>query len=273
MTKNLKGLAIVAVAAIAMCAFTLPAQAQFGKLGKSLGKAAKNAGNAVAAVAGDMAMDVAANKVSTKVVEWMDKNNTVLADDNAYVKRLSNLVSKNYTEVDGLMLNYKVYENAEINLLGTADGSIRVYTGMMDALEDDELLAVIAVQIGHIASKNTRDALMKVASGDNATKASTAQLEKLLSLSGEKLGTIVNEFLQVPYTEEQGKAADTFAYDLLTKKGNNAGALATVLEKFAAMEAADANAENDENAEVSGAAKYNAVNTSSSVRASIVSSK
>lgn len=272
MTKMFKKSAIVAVAAIAMCAFTLPAQAQFGKLGKSLGKAAKNAGNAVAAVAGDMAMDMAANKVSTKVVEWMDNNNTVLPDDNAYVKRLNDLVAKNYTEVDGLILNYKVYENAEINLLGTADGSIRVYTGMMDALEDDELLAVIAIQIGHIANKNTRDALMKVATGDNATKASTAQLEKVLSFSGEKLGTIVNEFLQVPYTEEQGKAADTFAYNLLTKNGGNASALASVLKKFAAMEEADAKAENDENAEYSGASKYNAVNTSSSVRASLISS-
>lgn len=273
MTKMLKKTAVVAIAAIAMCAFTLPAQAQFGKLGKSLGKAAKNAGNAVVAVAGDMAMDVAANKVSTKVVEWMDKNNTVLPEDNAYVKRLNDLVAKNYTEVDGLLLNYKVYENAEINLLGTADGSIRVYSGMMDALEDDELLAVIAIQIGHIASKNTRDALMKVATGDNATKASTAQLEKVLSLSGEKLGTVVNELLQVPYTEDQGKAADTFAYDLLTKNGNDAKAMVSVLEKFAAMEVADAEVENSENAEYSGAAKYNAVNTASSVRASLIDSK
>lgn len=273
MTKMIKKSALVAVAALAMCAFALPAQAQFGKLGKSLGKAAKDAGGAVANVAGDMAMDAAANKVSTKVVEWMDKNNTVLADDNAYVTRLSKLVAKNYTSVDGLALNYKVYENAEINLLGTADGSIRVYSGMMDALNDDELLAVIAVQIGHIANKDTRDALMKVASGDNATKASTAQLEKLLSMSGEKVGTVVNELIQIPYSEDQSKAADTYAYDLLKTNKNNTSGLASALKKFAAMEAADAEAGEAEDAEFSGAAKYNAVNTSSSVRASLVSSK
>ncbi len=273
MTKMIKKSVMVAMAAVAMGLFVLPAQAQFGKLGKSLGKAAKDAGNAVAAAAGDMAMDAAATKVSTKVVEWMDKNNTVLADDNAYVTRLNNLVSKKYTTVDALALNYKVYENPEINLLGTADGSIRVYTGMMDALSDDELLAVIAVQIGHIANKDSRDALMKVADGDNASKASTAQLEKLLSLSGDKLGTVVNEFMQVPYTEDQSKSADTFAYDLLKKNGSNVAGLASALNKFAAMEAADTEAESAEDGEYSGAAKYNAVNVSSAVRASLISSK
>lgn len=273
MTKMIKKTALVAVAALAMCAFALPAQAQFGKLGKSLGKAAKDAGNAVANVAGDMAMDVAANKVSTKIVEWMDNNNTVLADDNAYVTRLSKLVAANYTSVDGLALNYKVYENAEINLLGTADGSIRVYSGMMDVLSDDELLAVIAVQIGHIANKDTRDALMKVASEDNATKASTAQLEKLLSMSGDKIGTVVNELIQVPYTDDQSKAADSYAVNLLKTNKSNISGLTSALQKFAAMATADAEAENSEDAEYSGAAKYNAVNTNSAVRASLVSSK
>ena len=270
MTKMIKKSVIVAIAAIAMGAFALPAQAQFGKLGKSLGKVAKDAGGAVTAAAGDMAKDAIANKVSTKVVEWMDNNNTVLADDNAYVTRLNKLVSKNYTSVDGLALNYKVYENAEINLLGTADGSIRVYSGMMDALNDDELLAVIAIQIGHIANKDTRDALMKVADGDNASKASTAQLEKLLSMSGDKLGTVVNELLQVPYTEDQSKTADTYAYDLLKKNGSKVAGLASALNKFAEMEAVDADSE--ETGEYSGASKYNTVNVSSSMRASLVSS-
>ena len=101
MSKSIFAVAI----AIAMCAIALPAHAKFGKIGKSLGKAAKSAGNAVAAVAGDAAMDMAANKVSTKVVEYMDKSNTVSAEDSEYTKRLNNLVAKNYAIVDGVAFN------------------------------------------------------------------------------------------------------------------------------------------------------------------------
>lgn len=269
----IKKTVLTAAVAVAMCAFALPAHAQFGKIGKSLGKAAKSAGDAVVAVAGDAAMDMAANKVSTKVVEYMDKSNTVSAEDSEYTKRLNNLVAKNYTTVDGVAFNYKVYENPEINLLGTADGSIRVYSGMMDALTDDELLAVISVQIGHVINKDTRNALMKVASEDNASNASAAQLEKMLSFSGDKLGTVVNELLQVPYTEDQNKAADSYAFDLLKKNSNTTEGLVSALKKFADMEAIDKAASEDETAEGSGAAKYTTVNGSSSLRASLISSK
>ncbi len=268
MTKKLF-LAVTLV--IAMCAVSLSANAQFGK---ALKKASKSVTKAVGDAAGDMASDIVADKVSEKIVEFMDENNTIAAEDTDYYKRLANLVEKDYISVDGLSLNYKVYENPEVNILATADGSIRVYTGMMDLLSDDELLAVISTQIGHIANKDVRDSLLKVASEDNATKASSAQLEKLLSLSGDKMGTVINELIQIPYTDDQNKKADTFAFDLLSKKGGSTDAIISSLEKFAELESADqAVSEEDEDGELSAAAKFIGVNSNNSLRASIISSK
>lgn len=265
-----KKVILASIMAIAMCALTLPANAQFGKAlknaGKSVTKAAKE-------VAGDMASDIAATKVSDKIVEFMDNNNNVVAEDSEYYKRLAYLVGKDYVSVDGLDLNYKVYENPEANILATANGNIRVYTGMMDLLEDDELLAVIAMQIGHIANKDTRDNLLKVATGGQAEKAGTAQLEKMLSFSGDKLGSIVNELIQVPYSDEQNQKADTYAYDLLKNKGANTGALSSVLAKFAQLEAADKEASESEDGELSAAAKFIGVNSNNSTRASLIRSK
>lgn len=260
------------VAIAAMCSLAAPAQAQFKNLGKSLSKAAKNAGNEVASAAGDMASDMAANKVSGKVAEFMDKNNTVSDANSDYSKRLTTLVKDKYTSVDGLTLNYKVYENAEANIIALSEGSIRVYSGMMDILSDDELLAVIATQIGHISNKDVRNNLMKVTSDDNTEKATGAQLEKMLAFSGDKLGSVINELLQVPYSDDQNKAADTYAYNLLKKSGNKTTGLVSALQKFAEMEATDATA--DENGtETSVAAKFIGVNSNNSMRASLVSSK
>ena len=258
-----KILILVAVFAVS----SLSVNAQFGKALKNAGKAvASTAGN----IAGDLAADAAANKVADNIVSYMDKSNVVSPDASAYTQRLASLVVTNYVLVDGLSLNYKVYENPEINILSCANGCIRVYSGLMDALTDDELVAVIANQIGHIANKDVRDALMKVASEDNATNATTAQLEKLLSLSGAKLGTVVNELLQIPYSEKQNKAADKYAADLLKKNGKSASALKAALNKFAEMEANDAKAANDDSIEWSPAYKYTRVNSGNAVRASIL---
>lgn len=263
--KNLLATLFVAI----MCVLTLPANAQFGK---ALKKAGKSVTKAVGDAAGDMAADMAANKVSVKIVEFMDKNSTIAGEDSEYYKRLAGLVASDYIEVEGLSLNYKVYENPEANIISTADGSIRIYSGMMDMLSDEELVAVIATQIGHIANKDVRDALLKVASEDNATKAGGAQLEKLLSFSGEKMGTVINELLQVPYTEEQNKKADLFAFNLLKEKGAGSEGLVSALRKFAELESADNSAEEEEG-ELSAAAKFIGVNSNNSLRASIISSK
>lgn len=265
MTKNYFSIALIALA----CVFAIPANAQLGRSLKNVGKSvAKSVGD----VAGDMAFDIAANKVSEKIVNFMDNNNTVASDDSEYYTRLANLVSSKYVSVDDMSLTYRIYESPEANIITMADGSIRVYTGMMDMLTDDELLAVISTQIGHLANKDVRDALLKVASEDNATKASGAQLEKMLSFSGDRLGSIVNELLQIPYTDEQNQKADAYAFNLLAKNGNDTEALVTALSKFAELEAADEEAAESEEGEFSAAAKFIGVKSNNAYRASLVSS-
>lgn len=254
------------VAAISATVFN--ANAQFGKSLKNVGK---SVGNAAANIAGDMAADVAANKVCDNIVGWMDTQNNVSADDSEYTKRLASIVG-NYTAVDGLALNYKVYENSEANILACANGCIRVYSGMMDVLTDDEMLAVVAEQIGHIVNKDARDNLMKVAKGNSATNATAAQLDKMLSMSGDKLGTVVNELIQVPYSDKQNEAADKYAVTFLKNNGKDASSLVSALEKFAAMEVNDEQAESDETITLSVANKYVKVNSNNAARAALVES-
>lgn len=272
---------------IAICIFTVPAQAQVKSLNKVAKKAAGNlkdaakdvadetstsaketaaemkssateAANDAAANAKEAAFDKTANKVSDKIVKWLDANNKNASD--SYTQRLNTLIGNKYISVDGLYLNYKVYQNSEANIIACADGSIRIYSGMMDLLSDDQLLGIIAVQIGHIKNKDARNSLLKVASIDNADKAAAAQLEKLLTLSGEKLGTIANELIQIPYTEKQNLAADQYAVNLLKNNGNNVDGLVSALNVFSNIE--------DNNLEGNVAEKYIKVNGNNEKRAS-----
>lgn len=223
----------------AMCVMSTPAQAQFKNLGKSLGKAAKDAGKSAQNMATEAATEMGANKASDKIIEFMDQNNTVLGDDSEYTTRLVAILGDNFKSVDGKELNVKVYENAEANILTLNNGSIRIYSGMMDLLTDDEIKALIALQAAQIKQGNVRENLLKVASGDNAEAAGGAQVEKMLSLSGDKLGSVINELIQYPYTAEQNKKADTYAKTYLEEQGGNADAFSSLLSKFTELQSVD----------------------------------
>ena len=51
-----------------------------------------------------------------------------------------------------MKLNYKVYEVVDINAFACGDGSIRVFSALMDLMDDDELMAVIGHEIGHVVT-------------------------------------------------------------------------------------------------------------------------
>ena len=85
----------------------------------------------------------------------MDAQNKVSPATSSYSKRLANL-TRGLTDVDGLPLNFKVYETKQVNAFACADGSVRVYSGLMDLLSDDEVLGVIGHEIGHVALKHSK---------------------------------------------------------------------------------------------------------------------
>jgi putative metalloprotease len=57
---------------------------------------------------------------------------------------------------DGRTFNFKVYLTREINAFAIADGSIRVFSGLMDLMNDRELLFVIGHEMGHVLQDHSR---------------------------------------------------------------------------------------------------------------------
>ncbi|MDE5841034.1 MAG: M48 family metalloprotease, partial [Muribaculaceae bacterium] len=86
-----------------------------------------------------------------------DAKNIVCGAADPYTKRLNNILS-GITNVEGIPLNFKVYKTNDINAFACADGSIRVYSGLMDVMSDDEVLGVIGHEMGHVAHQDTKNA-------------------------------------------------------------------------------------------------------------------
>ena len=87
-------------------------------------------------------------------VDWMDEHNPVLPEDNPYVQRLRKLVPEGITDADGIPLNFKVYHVTDINAFACPDGSVRVFSSLMDIMNDDELLGIIGHEIGHVLKRS-----------------------------------------------------------------------------------------------------------------------
>ena len=148
---------------IAMIAFVLlgmgmTASAQFGKkinLGKAL-QAGKDVVSAVTLSDADIA------NMSKEYMTWMDTHNPLTKPDTEYGKRLEKLTG-HIKEVDGLKVNFGVYEVVDVNAFACGDGSVRICAGLMGIMTDDEVMAVVGHEIGHVIHTDSGQFLQALA--------------------------------------------------------------------------------------------------------------
>lgn len=88
-------------------------------------------------------------------VAKMDAENNVCSEKSPYTIRLRKLTS-GLTNAEGIPLNFKVYQVKDVNAFACADGSVRVFSSLMDVMTDDELLGVIGHEIGHVAHRDSK---------------------------------------------------------------------------------------------------------------------
>jgi len=197
--------------------------------------------NSEYALAGGMqavqAMTITDEQVREYVHEYitqLDAQSTVLPESNAYSKRLAKLTA-GLTEVDGVPLNFKVYKTDDVNAFACADGSVRVYTGLMDLMDDDEVLGVIGHEIGHVALKHSKKEMRAQMMAEAARYGLAATGGAIGQASASELGTIGETLVMASYSKKQECAADDFGYDFLKAAGRNPLCLAEGFEKLQSL--------------------------------------
>lgn len=178
--------------------------------------------------------DADAARLAKEAVDWMDANNPVAGASDAYTLRLNKLFGK-HTSEDGLKLNYKVYLVRDINAFACADGSIRVFAGLMDFMTDDEILSVIGHEIGHVKNKDTRDAIRAAYKRAAISDAAASQSGVASKLSESQLGDLANAILSSKYSRKQESDADLYGYNFLKKNKYDVMAMASAFKKLASL--------------------------------------
>ena len=188
------------------------------------------------------AMSLSDEQVQAYVHQYitqLDAQSKVLPETNAYTKRLRSL-TKGLTAVDGVPLNFKVYQENQVNAFACADGSVRVYTGLLDLMTDSEVLGVIGHEIGHVALKHTRKE-MQNAMLTNAALAGLASTSNTMAvLTQSQLGAIGEAALNAQYSKKQETQADDYAYDFLRGAQMSPSCLVSAFTKLQKLDASSA---------------------------------
>ncbi|MDR6762615.1 putative metalloprotease [Flavobacterium sp. 2755] len=175
-------------------------------------------------VSGFTFSDADAAALAKESIAEMDANNPVAAATDGYSIRLNRLFGK-HTSSEGVTLNYKVYLVKDINAFACADGSVRVFAGLMDIMDDNELLAVIGHEIGHVVNHDTRDAIKAAYKKEALLDVASSQSGKIETLTGSQLGKIGSAMIDSKHSRKQESQADTFSYDFMKKNGYDVNAV------------------------------------------------
>ncbi len=185
-------------------------------------------------VAGFTFSDEDSATLSKEAVVKMDAENKVAGPKDPYTVRLNKIFGKHSNE-NGLKLNYKVYLTKDVNAFATADGSVRVFSGLMDIMDDNELLAVIGHEIGHVANHDTRDAVKAAYKKEALIDAAASQSNKVEKLTQNQYVQIGNAMIDSRHSRQQESEADLFSYDFMKRHGYNVNAVESAFNILAKM--------------------------------------
>ncbi|SFD70366.1 M48 family metalloprotease [Flavobacterium phragmitis] len=172
--------------------------------------------------------------LSKEAVAKMDTENEVAGPNDGYTLRLNRVFGKHSTG-EGYTLNYKVYKVKDVNAFATADGSVRVFSGLMDIMDDNELLAVIGHEIGHVANNDSRDAMRAAYQKEALIDGASSQSAKIAAVTDSQLGKIGSALIDSKHSRKQESEADLFAYNFLKKNGYDVNAEESAFRILAKM--------------------------------------
>lgn len=175
-------------------------------------------------------------KVSNESCEAMDAGNKIAAGNSKYTQRLNKVIAQMPKSIDGKNAVYKVYLTDDVNAWAMANGCIRVYSGLMDLMNDDELRGVIGHEIGHVALGHSKKRMQTAYAASAARQiAANSGNSALAALSRSQAGEVGEKFINAQFSQSQESAADDYSFDLLTEKKLNRQGLVTSFQKLAKL--------------------------------------
>ena len=171
---------------------------------------------------------------AAQMAKYSDKQASIAPAGSPYGQRL-NVLTNGLTEDAGLKLNYKVYMVKQVNAFAMADGTIRLYSGLMDMMTDDELRYVIGHEMGHVKSGHTKKRMQTALASSATQKAVSSSGTKGAVLADSQLGDLMVQVVRAQHSQGNEREADDYAMQFMSRRKYDRKACVSALEKLAKM--------------------------------------
>lgn len=118
-----------------------------------------------------------------------------------------------------------------------ADGSIRLYSGLMDKMSDQELLFVLGHEMGHVIENHVMKKMRVALAGSALRKGIASQENVIGELAESHLGGLANKLIQSRFSREEEEEADRYAVRFMQREGYNPQKGVSALKKLGEMSA------------------------------------
>jgi putative metalloprotease len=174
------------------------------------------------------------NQLSARTAAHLDSKHDIAPETNPYAQRLQKLVDR-HRKMNGYTFGYKVYLSSKVNAFALGDGTIRIYSGLMDMMNDQELYFVLGHEMGHVVNEHVQEK-MRIALASSAVRKGVASQQNLIGdLARSALGGFVQRLLNAQFSQQEEREADDFGLQFMKKHGYDQGMAVSALEKLATL--------------------------------------
>lgn len=170
----------------------------------------------------------------SQMSDEMDRQNPVAPAKNPYAVRLAKLTT-GLPSYDGLNLDIKAYLVNDVNAFAMGDGTVRVYSGLMDKFTDDEVRCVIGHEIGHVKLQHGQKRLKRALQQDAALSVAGTASSGVRRISSSELGGLVQNVVNAQHSQAAETASDDYALTFMTNKRYPQQACPAAMNKLAAL--------------------------------------
>lgn len=178
--------------------------------------------------------DEEVKRTALAVARKSDRENTVAPANNPYAQRLARLVGRG-GQYDGDTFDFKVYLSSKVNAFAMADGTIRIYSGLMDMLDDRELTFVVGHETGHVAAEHIRKKIMMAYAGRAVRKAIASQRNEAGQIARSGIGALLETLVNSQFSQQEEREADDHGVLFLRRRGYDHRPAISALTKLATL--------------------------------------
>ena len=173
-------------------------------------------------------------EIASQSSQYLDKKHTLATPENTYAKRLNLLVDQNLQD-GNVKFNYGVYVSPEVNAFAMANGSIRIYSGLMDMLNDGELRFVIGHEMGHVMKNHIRKKIRLAYAASAVRKGIASQNNNAGNVARSLFGDFAESLLNAQFSQLEEKEADDYGLVFLKREKSEPQDAVSALKKIAKL--------------------------------------